>query len=318
MAAITQIVKSWDLAGVLDNTQDFIDQITPEDTPFYNSLMKVQVRSGSFKWVQDKNDTIGVVNPRQEVVQASQVIAGSEEDGTFSEQSERLNYAQIFRKFVTVSKTAARNSVGGRPKGETVYQIAKATTALMNQIEGVFLSGQIKQAADATNSAKTDGFTSQLPGPLIVTGGITADNIDALIQSLFEQGSTADTMLVNSNGAKALKHIMDVGNKVGPYLQWQDPETGKDWFTFTDSNGKVYKVITSRYLEKMEPATNGGEILYVYNSEDWSAVEFRPMTIEQLDTLGSYDQYLITTEVGLRHNGRWKSGAIIKAGTVAP
>lgn len=327
MSTITQIVKSWDLQGVYDNTQDFIDEIVPLDTPFYNSIPKVSARSNSFTWVQDYNDQIGVVGGRQEAVLASQVTAGSPEDGSVSDESKRLNYAQIFRKFVTVTKTANASGIHGK-SSESVYQLAKATTAIKNQIEGTFLSGQIKQAASATTSALTDGYTSQIPAECIVMGDITAANVETLIQALFANGSTADTIFTNALGAKALKHLMDVGDSVGPKHQvlcthketWVDgkgvsmtDEVTIEHFSFTDSNGRTYKVYTSRHLDKQNP---DAAIAYFFNSDDFTCVEFRPLTIKKLDTQGSYDQWLIDCEVGLRHNGRHKAGFI--QGTATP
>lgn len=312
---IAQLVKSWDLQGVYDNTQDFIDQIVPLDTPFYNSIAKIGARSNSFSWVQDYNDSIGVVGGTQEAILDSQITAGSPQDGTVSDESKRLNYAQRFYKIVKVTKSANADGVHGK-RSESVYQLAKATTALKNQIEGTFLSGQVKQAASATTNALTDGFTSQIPAECQVSGDITAANVETLIQALFANGSTADTIFTNSLGAKSLKNLMDVGTSVGPKLQWFSDDAGdrKEHFSFTDSNGKLYEVYTSRHLDKQVPDVG---IAYFFNSDDFTCVEFRPLNIVKLDTRGSYDEWQIDCEVGLRHNGRHKAG-FIKGTTVSP
>ncbi|MFW3388683.1 UNVERIFIED_CONTAM: hypothetical protein RF648_22130, partial [Kocuria sp. CPCC 205274] len=119
-----------------------------------------------------------------------------------------------------------------------------------------------------------------------------------------------DTIYCNRKAYAALIALMKAGVDVGPYLQWQNLETGKDWMTFTDANGRLYKMIAHRHLDEI----SGTNLVAIFlNTDDFQCVEFRPITITQLDTRGSYDQYLVECEVGLRHSGKYKAAVLAKA-----
>lgn len=305
-------LKSFDLNGVLDNCQDWVDNIVPEDTPFFNKLERIGGTSNSFKWVQDINDSL-----------EDNIVTGSAEggvtpgtasqDGTKSDQTERLNYAQIFRKFVTVTDTAAATSVHGR-KSETEYQLEKAVISIKNQIESTFLSKQEKVKASATENALTDGILAQIPAELVIEGAFDATNFETLTHNLFLNGSTADCIITNSKGAAAIKALKDAGTGVGENLvirkevEKGDEDFLIDCFSVSDVNGHPYEVKVSRHMEKAFPDAAAA---YLLNTKDFTCVVFRDIKIIRLSKVGSTSRYLVECEYGLRHGGRYKAGAIV-------
>lgn len=310
--ATTNELKSFDLAGILDSCTDWVDQIVPDDTPFLNSLNKADHTSNSFSWVQDVNDTLEE-NIVDGALEGGDAPGTAIQDGTKSDQTERLNYAQIFRKFVTISDTAEAVAVHGR-KSETEYQLEKAITSLKNQIEATFLSKQEKRKATSSLSALTDGVFAQIPTELVIEGEITAANVESITHQLYLNGSTADMIYTNSFGAKAFKALMEAQTGVGPDLKIKEvvKKEGHEYeierFTFTDVNGRTYKVCTSRHLEKAFPTSAAA---YFLNSKDFSCVVFRDIKIVRLSKTGSTSRYLVEGEYGLRHNGRYKAGVIV-------
>ena len=308
MATVNEL-KSFDLVGVLDNCTNWVDQIVPEDTPFLNSLEKSDHTSNSFAWVQDINDDLAdnVVDGSIEGGNAPGTVI---QDGTKSDQTERLNYAQIFRKFVTITDTAEATAVHGR-KSETEYQLEKAITSLKNQIESTFLSAQEKRKATPSLTALTDGVLAQIPADCVVEGAIDAANVETLIQKLFENGSHADTIFTNVAGAKAFKALVDANGgslAMTEFVKRGDREFEIERFAFTDSNGRVYEIVVSRHLNKTFPDAPAA---YFFNKKDFSCVVFRDIKIVRLSKTGSTSRYLVEGEYGLRHNGRYKAGAIV-------
>lgn len=307
--ATTNELKSFDLNGVLDNCTDWVDQIVPEDTPFLNGLYKSDHTSNSFAWVQDINDDLSD-NVVEGSVEGGNAPGTAIQDGTKSDQTERLNYAQIFRKFVTITDTAEAVAVHGR-KSETEYQLEKAITSLKNQIESTFLSQQVKRKATVSLPALTDGIFAQIPADCVISGPIDAANIETLTQKLFENGSHADTIFTNVEGAKAFRAVIEAqGYKLNmkEKVERDGRELEIERFSFSDSNGRVYEIVVSRHMNK---EFVDGPAAYFFNKKDFSCVIFRDIKIVRLSKTGSTSRYLVEGEYGLRHNGRYKAGAIV-------
>lgn len=285
---------SFNLKGVLDDCLEFIDQVVPANTKFSSSLRRVPARTPTFKWVSDLNDAIVSKHGQVEGIEADSANTTNGATMTRTNQAEESNYAQRFSKFVTVSKSAAATGVHGRVS-ETQYQLEKAVKALKNQIEKTFLSDQTKVAATATVAALTDGVFAQLPINCKISGAVDAANVKKLLDQLFVNGSDADTLMCGKDVFEGLSKLSN-GYVDGVKIE------GKPVPSFVDAQGNVYGVISSRYIPD--------GCLFAYNSKDWSIVVFRDWKISQLDTKGSYDQYLVECEVGLRHDGKFMSGVI--------
>lgn len=275
-------MKSFELQGILDNCQDFIDYVVPANTYFVNNVKRVPTKTPSYSWITTNNDAFNTLSTGK-----LEVITGGEA-GTDTDilQTKRYGNVQRFSKFVTVSKSAATAAIHGGIS-QTQLQLEKAVAALKNEMEMAFMSAHTHRTGTATLPALTSGIIDQIQAGNVITGGITKTTVDDACDRLFMAGSEAD-LIVCGKGAFDVLSPLSNGYVDGVEVH------GKKVPSYVDNQGRVYGVIASRYLPD--------NTIVLTTEKDWSMVVFRDWTISKLDTKGSYDQYLVEIEVGIRND----------------
>ena len=150
-------IHSYDLNGKELSFANWISNISPEETPFTSMTKKVPTDQITFQWQTDNLDR----------VEDNAVLEGSSavEDDAYV-TLDQSNVTQILRKVIKVSDTSNSLSNYGRGK-ELEYQMTKAGTELMRDIEWAFLNNK----AGAHDESSLDSAGASVEEGVRLTAG---------------------------------------------------------------------------------------------------------------------------------------------------
>lgn len=125
MAAPTNTFVSASAVGNREDLADFIDRITPSETPFYSMIAKTKASNTLHEW---QTDSLRAAGPNAQA-------EGDDSTATAVTPSVRLgNRTQILKEVASVSGTQESVDKAGR-KSEMAYQLAKKSAELKLDIE---------------------------------------------------------------------------------------------------------------------------------------------------------------------------------------
>jgi len=147
MAQPTNTFDSYDQVGIREDLADVINDISPEDTPFYTKCAKAKARNTFHEWQTD-------------TLRASADNAHIEGDDTVAEARTatlRLgNYTQIFKNAVTISGTDQGLTKAGRAR-EMAYQVLKITREQKLDIEKALFANQARSVGSSIAARRLAG-----------------------------------------------------------------------------------------------------------------------------------------------------------------
>lgn len=308
-------MNSYDLNGKKLSFANWISNLTPTDTPFVSMTGKEVVKNTVFQW---QEDNLGAVDSTNAQIEGEKITTKADHTATI----ERSNTTQILRKLVNVSDSANSTDNYGRTK-ELAYQMEKAGKELKRDLETILLSSQVKDEGDAGTARKTAGFVSlcaTLGAAQISTGAVTtketavsnkiteAELFD-MTYNLYLSGSEANIIMFHPERASFFASIAETPNAGSSRTLMFDglaTKLNRYVSTVVDPLGQEYKLMPNRFMNK--------DKIFIFNPKDWTQMVLRNPERTKLDKKGSYEQYLIEMEVGLRHRNIHASGVLtIKA-----
>ena len=308
-------MNSYDLNGKKLSFANWISNLTPTDTPFVSMTGKEVVKNTVFQW---QEDNLGAVDSTNAQIEGEKITTKADHTATI----ERSNTTQILRKLVNVSDSANSTDNYGRTK-ELAYQMEKAGKELKRDLETILLSSQVKDEGDAGTARKTAGFVSlcATSGAAQVSTGavttketavsnkITEAELFDMTYNLYLSGSEANIIMFHPERASFFASIAETPNAGSSRTLMFDglaTKLNRYVSTVVDPLGQEYKLMPNRFMNK--------DKIFIFNPKDWTQMVLRNPERTKLDKKGSYEQYLIEMEVGLRHRNIHASGVLtIKA-----
>ena len=209
MAAPANTVKSYDLTGIREDLSDIISNISPTETPWLSGMKKVKAKNTFHEWQTDELDA---------PVDDNAHVEGDDTVAQAISPTTRLgNYAQIFKKSVTVSDTDQALDKAGRAR-EMAYQVTKRTKELKRDMEKSLFANKAHNAGSGSTARIMGGIGSWVKTNTSNVGGGGAEptgngtdartdgsqtafsqaDFDSTMQSIWEEGGTPDCVYLSA------------------------------------------------------------------------------------------------------------------------
>lgn len=206
MAQPTNLYDSYDMTGIREDLSDVIYDVSPSDTPFYSMCAKTKASNTYHEWQTDALRSSA----------ANAKLEGDEFANEAKSPTTRLgNYTQIFANTTQISGTDDGLNKAGRGK-EMAYQILKVAKEQKLDIEKALLDNNARVAGSSSTARELAGLPSWLvtnvssgSAGAVATGdgtdtytdgtqeAFTQARFDSVMQSIWEQGGKADTVLLS-------------------------------------------------------------------------------------------------------------------------
>lgn len=187
-------------AGIAEDYQDVIFDISPEDTPFVSMCKRSKAGQTYHQWQTDVLAAAG----------ANRAIEG--DDASFATLAPTTvvgNYQQISRKTVQISNTYDVVRKYGR-KSEVAYQLMKAGKELKRDIEYALVRNQASSAGGQGTARSTASIESWLTNYKIATGSTTGTTV----------GFSGGTVAAPTDGTQVT--FIEADLKSALQLAWED------------------------------------------------------------------------------------------------
>lgn len=302
MALPTNIFTSYDSIGNMEDVQDIIWNVDPDETPFFSMMAKGSTGATFHEWQTDVLDTPSEDNAH---------LSGDDIEAEAVTPTVRLgNYAQIFRKSVTVSGTEEVINKYGRGR-ETAYQQIIKAKSLRNDMEKSIFANKARVAGGTGTARVLAGLGSWLVSNVdFGAGGAnpTGDGSDArtdgtqrafteailknVLASIFDNsGKAPDCAFAGSFNKQALSGFP--GGTSSNLTQYNKTE-GNRVFTSVD----VYEYDFGSIVVKPARHVRPREVPVV-STDMWEWSQLRPLFIKRLGETGDNTKFALLAEATL-------------------
>ncbi len=312
MAQPTNTFDSYDAAGIREDLEDVIYQISPEETPFYSACKKVKASNTLHEW---QTDTLRSSADNKHI----------EGDDTAAEArvaTTRLgNYSQIFKNAVSIPDSDEGLKKAGR-SAELAYQTLKIAAEQKLDIEKALFSNNARVAGNATTARELAGapawmltnvnFVSASSGANPNGTGSNA-RTDSGAPTAFTQAKFDDVMqsVWSSGGKPDVCYLsafqMDIAlgftgnNNQRSAVQAGDKKVIKSLDVYVTPWGTV---------EFAPTRENRGRDIFIMQSDMWAVGVLRPTKNTALAKTGDSTRRQVLTELTLVCKNEKASGMI--------
>lgn len=312
MAQPTNTFDSYDAAGIREDLEDVIYQISPDETPFYSACKKVKASNTLHEW---QTDTLRSSADNKHI----------EGDDTAAEArvaTTRLgNYSQIFKNAVSIPDSDEGLKKAGR-SAELAYQTLKIAAEQKLDIEKALFSNNARVAGNATTARELAGapawmltnvnFVSASSGANPNGTGSNA-RTDSGAPTAFTQAKFDDVMqsVWSSGGKPDVCYLsafqMDIAlgftgnNNQRSAVQAGDKKVIKSLDVYVTPWGTV---------EFAPTRENRGRDIFIMQSDMWAVGVLRPTKNTALAKTGDSTRRQVLTELTLVCKNEKASGMI--------
>ncbi|MGL5965379.1 MAG: SU10 major capsid protein [Fusobacteriaceae bacterium] len=305
---------SYDLQGKKLSFADWISNLSPTETPFASMIGKEAISQTKFEW---QTDVIPTVSPSNAQIEGS--LPGFQEvHGT----TVLHNTTQIFRRAVSVSDTANVVAYYGRGK-EIGYQMEKAGLELKRDIEVTLLGEGKSKPASTADAPTTSGFVDLC----LAKGTPDADSgvnlhfatgkanelpeakLFEMTENLYMANSKANVIMFHPKWASQFTSLIEVAAPVAGVAENRmkmfgsmDDTYNAEVDTIIDPLGQKFALVPNRHMPE--------KFVYFFNPADWTQMILRAPKKIQLAKMGSSEEWMVETELGLRHRNKAASGIL--------
>lgn len=303
------VLRSYDLNGKKLSFANWISNLSPQETPFSSMIKKETVQQTLFQW---QTDALAKAGPN------CQEEGGGAVGGNLRTTNTLDNLTQILRKTVKVSDTADATANYGRGK-ELQYQMEKMGKELKRDIEWMCLNNDAATEETTLAGRKTAGFHA-LVAPLYAidndTGAIVHKTIDTnklsekhifdMTYNLYLSGSRANIIMYHPSQAVFFSGLQEKAATAGSGSRVRifenTPKLEVYVSSITDPLGQEYRLIPNRWMPM--------DKIFFFHPDDWTQMILRAPERSKLAKDGSYEKWMIETEMGLRHRHPFASGIL--------
>ena len=312
MAQPTNTFDSYDAAGIREDLEDVIYQISPDETPFYSACKKVKASNTLHEW---QTDTLRSSADNKHI----------EGDDTAAEArvaTTRLgNYSQIFKNAVSIPDSDEGLKKAGR-SAELAYQTLKIAAEQKLDIEKALFSNNARVAGNATTARELAGapawmltnvnFVSASSGASPNGTGSNA-RTDSGAPTAFTQAKFDDVMqnVWSSGGKPDVCYLsafqMDIAlgftgnNNQRSSVQAGDKKVVKSLDIYVTPWGTI---------EFAPTRENRGRDVFIMQSDMWAVGVLRPTKNTALAKTGDSTRRQVLTELTLVCKNEKASGMI--------
>ena len=312
MAQPTNTFDSYDAAGIREDLEDVIYQISPDETPFYSACKKVKASNTLHEW---QTDTLRSSADNKHI----------EGDDTAAEArvaTTRLgNYSQIFKNAVSIPDSDEGLKKAGR-SAELAYQTLKIAAEQKLDIEKALFSNNARVAGNATTARELAGapawmltnvnFVSASSGANPNGTGSNA-RTDSGAPTAFTQAKFDDVMqsVWSSGGKPDVCYLsafqMDIAlgftgnNNQRSSVQAGDKKVMKSLDIYVTPWGTI---------EFAPTRENRGRDIFIMQSDMWAVGVLRPTKNTALAKTGDSTRRQVLTELTLVCKNEKASGMI--------
>jgi hypothetical protein len=271
--------------SIREDLLDFVTNIDPVETPLFSMSQRTQATSTKHEWLTDSLAAVSTAG----------ALEGAAFSGANLTEAVRVaNYTQIIKKDFDISGTNQAVDHAGIPT-QSSYQAMKAMGELARNTEASLLQGvQNGTPQGSSTLARTmDGLTT-LAGNSVTAVSTTVDEVtklNALLELIWLDGATADTMLVDSVGKKAIS-----GYTTTTRIHHQGGPTNPNAIS---RNVQVYESdfgTVDIFLERHCAAADRG---YAFQREYVRTAVLRPTFFEELGKVGDSVRFSLLHELTL-------------------
>jgi len=299
MAEIAGATSTYDMsASNREDLWDVISNLSPTERPFTQNISRIKANATAHSWL---TDTYAAANSNRQLEGDVTTFA------TAIAITKLTNTCQIAKKAFVISGTQEAVSKAGR-KSEIKYQLQKAGSELLRDIEWAALSSQVGIAGSQTvarsmagaeawipstdnlgngvrgggadSSGSTAAYTS--PGGGVVTDGtntaLTSTGLLTALGLAWTDGGDIDTIMTNTFQRSKIRSFGNLAtnqiqlNKSGEAAKLVDSVE-----VYISDYGK-HKLVLNRFMRP--------ETVMCFQMDTWALAELRPMTTEVLAKTG--------------------------------
>jgi len=310
MAQPSNTFATNDMKGIREDLSDIIYDVSPVETPFQNSVPRVEATNTTHEWQVDSLAAAAT----------NAVIEGDDATTDASSATTRLsNNMQISDKVARVTGTGRAVNTAGRAD-ELDYQMLKRARELRRDQEKVLLENQAKVTGNDTTARQlgaigswittNDDFASDGGSPTAADGtdartdgtqrAFTEDQLKTVLKLVFDEGGQPDLLMVGPFNRQVASSFSD-GRTV---LQRAEDEKLNDTFNVYASDFGELKIVPNRFQRARDAL--------VLQSDMW-AVAFLPgrnMVTTDLAKTGDTDRRQILSEYTLESRNEKASGMV--------
>jgi hypothetical protein len=296
--------NSYTGAGLAEDFQDIIYDISPEETPLLSMAKKSTAGQTYHQW---QTDTLAAAATN------AQIEGDDAAYGTLAATTVLGNYTQISRKTVQISNTYDVVKKYGR-KSEVAYQLMKAGKELKRDMEFALVRNQASSAGGAGTARSSAGLESWISGNAIAgtgntttttpgfaagavaapTDGTAVTFIEADLKSALEaawlDGGEPTTILMSSANKKLFSAFAGIAEK-------RHMVNGTSEAIITAA-ADVYVSDYGNHTVKLDRFMRDEAVLCV-DPQYVGVASLRPITKEELAKTGDSTKYLMTAEYAL-------------------
>lgn len=310
MAQPTNTYATNDMKGIREDLTDVIWDISPTETPFMNSIPRVEVSNTTHEW---QTDSLAAAA-------SNAVIEGDDATTDASTATTRLtNLTQISDKVARVTGTARAVNTAGR-SDEMDYQMLKRGRELRRDMEKVLLANQAKVSGGDTTArqlgaigswiSQNDDFASDGASPTGADGtdsrtdgtkrAFTEDQLKTVVKSVFDEGGNPSMLMVGPFN----RQIVSTFSAGRTNTQKAEDMTLHASFNVYESDFGELRVVPNRFQRDRDA--------FVLDLEHW-ALGFLPgreFRIYELAKTGDTDRRQILSEYTLESRNEKASGGV--------
>lgn len=307
------VLKSFELLGNRLSFANWISNLSPKTTPFTSMIGKEAIDEVQYSWQTDS------------LAPASRETFDEGSQAEFQKRAATkvyTNFTTIIRKAIKVTDTNEATSAYGR-RDELAYQMGKAGTEVLRDIEYMNLSERPARKGSDTNASRSAGFKN-LCAPLFVpdvdTFAMTHQMIAVkdtkrhwfkiqdvfnITTNLFLSGSKADKIMFHPAHIKVFSDLLGYNEEepmVFRLFDNLDERYNMAVSKIRDPLGRLYTLIPNRMMPESE--------VYFFHEGDWTQMVLRAPASKNLGRKGSSKALMVETELGLRHRHPYASGVL--------
>lgn len=308
MAVPSNTFQTYQAKGNREDLADYIDRISPTETPFYSALKKVKAKATFTEWqTQDLAATDS----------ANAAIEGDDATANAATPTARLgNYTQISTKTVAVAGTQEAVDKAGRDS-EMAYQKMLKGLELRRDIETILLLNQARNAGAAGTARRIasvlawiatntdmgvgganptgDGTNTRTDG---TTRAFTETQLKSVLQQCFTQGGNPTMVMVGPSNKQTASTFTGGATK----FDKSEDETVYAAFDVYKSDFGTLKMVPNRFQRTRDA--------FVLDMNHWAFANLRPLFSKKLAENGDSEREMMVWEYSLIAKQQKASGLV--------
>lgn len=289
----TTAIQTYDQVGEREDLTNLVITVSPEKTPLWSGLEKIQAKGVYHEWQTDALTAAA----------ENKAIEGADFPFTVPSARSRTGaYCQIFTKTVEVTGTMQAVDIAG-VENEFSYQMKKRMKELATDIEKALFTAT-GNSGDGTTARELKGIFSWIStNDQTGTGGgteaLTEDMFNDLLQTIYDAGGDPDTAYCNSFQKRQISSFATSNTR------YQEPGQAGKLFNYVSAYESDFGVIQI----KLDQFADTDKVA-ILDSGLWRVAILRGVKPVEVATVGDAKRGALVGELTLEAGNEKGSGKI--------